>query len=47
VPFGPPLDKEILHQVMCVCRRTSVRALGVCWFFHVDHWYLMWIWDQM
>lgn len=31
VPFGPPLDIEILHQVICFVQKSIPGNLGDCW----------------
>ena len=40
VPFGPPLNIEILHQVIISLQNSVSRLTVVCWLLHVDqfHW---------
>lgn len=34
VPFGPPLDKGILHQVICASQTAVPGHTAVCWLHH-------------
>lgn len=45
VPFGPPLDIGILHQVTCSSQKSVPGTRGcVNWHLHVDQFYLTWGW---
>lgn len=39
VPFGPPLDIEILHQVICSLQKSIPGSTVVGWLLHVHQFY--------